>query len=103
METFFHTEFVPILSPHTRNIYFSQQIHLILDSSLSYNDRGVVYYRMRDFTSALSEYDIATKLDPQDPVIRTNRADVLVELQKKDEAFSEYNHALSSNNKSTHV
>jgi Flp pilus assembly protein TadD len=54
---------------------------------------------MKDFESALKEYDTATKLDPNDPVIRTNRADVLVELQRKDDAFQEYNQALASKNK----
>ncbi len=76
------------LAQHEKAIEsFSSAILLDPERSEFYNGLGLTYYRMHQLDKALSVFNEATKIDPQDATARYNQACVLAILGRSKEAL----------------
>jgi tetratricopeptide (TPR) repeat protein len=61
----------------------------------AYNERGVAYYRLQRYDMALRDFDAALRIQPA-AMYRINRANMLAELRRKDEALQQYQQVIDS-------
>jgi len=61
----------------------------------AYVNRGQEYYVLKDYTTAISDFDMAIKLNPNEILAHGNRANCFYMLKKHDEAIAGYTRAIS--------
>lgn len=64
-------------------------------ASDAHNDRGAIYYRLQRYDRALRDFDMAIKIHPVS-IYQINRANMLAELRRKDEALQQYQQVIDS-------
>ena len=61
------------------------------DYAGAYNNRGVVYDKIRKNDKALSDYRKAARLDPQEPLYHSNTGIILNRMKRYKEAVTSFN------------
>ena len=75
-------------------------IELRPDSSVGYNDRGIVYQVTKDYEKALADFNSAIEKGPDYPTVAYfNKAESLRELNRFEEAIQSYNIVIAIDNK----
>lgn len=64
-----------------------------------YNNRGICYYNLRQYNSALADYDKAAQLNPEDAEIYFNKGRTYKKLDQLGRAIASYDKAIELNPK----
>lgn len=68
-------------------------------SANAYINRGVAYFKQRNYETAIADYTQAIKLDPNNEVAYNNRGNALLLQRNYDAALVDYNEAIKLNRK----
>jgi tetratricopeptide (TPR) repeat protein len=65
--------------------------------AVAYSNRGTIWLSKKDYDRAVSDYDEAIKLDPNNPLPRYNRGTLWLQTERYDRAISDLDYAISLN------
>jgi Flp pilus assembly protein TadD len=77
--------------------YDTDAINNYPDSYVSYNNRGIAYYKMKKFTQALSDYNKSLQLNDKQPIVYCNRGVIYQEMGDQVRAIEDFTKALKLN------
>ena len=83
--------------------YYTKAIELNPNHDPSYNNRGVVYYKLGRYDKAISDYTRAIELNPKKDNTYINRGDCYGKLGRYKEAIPDYTKAIELNSKNANV